>query len=44
MTPTSIEEIEIRGESISAVERRFARPKLVRWDDISRFRGLPEES
>ncbi len=44
MGPAGIEEIEIRGKSISAVERRFARPKLVRWDDISPYWGLPEKS
>ncbi|MGA9118407.1 MAG: DUF362 domain-containing protein [Bacteroidota bacterium] len=42
MTPTHLDEIEIRGEKISSVERRFARPKIVRWDDISHSWGVKE--
>jgi uncharacterized protein (DUF362 family) len=34
MLPQNLEEIEIRGEEISGVRRRFKRPRLNDWNDI----------
>ena len=34
MLPQDLEEIEIRGEEISRVRRRFKRPRLNDWNDI----------
>ena len=35
MKPRSIDQIEIRGEKISEVQRKFARPNLYQWQEIS---------
>ncbi len=42
MTPGSIDEIEIRGVKIAAVERRFVRPNILRWESISSTWGVKE--
>jgi uncharacterized protein (DUF362 family) len=42
MTPASLQEIEIRGESIESVERKFARPVVYSWNDISPVWGHDE--
>lgn len=42
MKPTSIDEIEIRGERIRAVERKFARPNVITWESISHLWGVKE--
>jgi len=34
MGPHSLDEIEIRGEAVSSVRRRFKRPEMVAWNDI----------
>jgi hypothetical protein len=42
MTPASIDDIEVRGEKISSVERKFVRPNIVSWQSISRLWGVKE--
>jgi uncharacterized protein (DUF362 family) len=42
MGPSSIEEIEVRGERISDVGRMFMRPAVVSWDSISHMWGVKE--
>jgi uncharacterized protein (DUF362 family) len=42
MTPMDVGEIEVRGERIRSVARRFARPKVLSWDSISRSWGVKE--
>jgi len=42
MTPESLEEIEIRGEELETVRRRFLKPNIVSWDSISRSWGVKE--
>jgi uncharacterized protein (DUF362 family) len=42
MEPQSLDEIEIRGENISSVRRKFARPQLTAWNDIRSFWGHEE--
>ncbi len=37
MTPAKLDEIEIRGETIEAVARPFARPNVVPWNAIRDF-------
>ena len=39
MTPTGLEEIEIRGEQPAEVQYAFKKPELVPWTDISSFWG-----
>jgi uncharacterized protein (DUF362 family) len=42
MTPCSLGEIEIRGDTIESVERKFTRPSVYRWKDISPLWGNEE--
>ena len=42
MKPASINEIEVRGESISNVCRKFKRPEIVPWKTINKFWGVEE--
>jgi uncharacterized protein (DUF362 family) len=42
LKPTSLEEIEVRGEPIEKVRRAFARPQLVAWNAIRPFWGARE--
>jgi uncharacterized protein (DUF362 family) len=42
LTPMHIDEIELRGEKVGDVERKFARPNLVRWESISHSWGVRE--
>jgi uncharacterized protein (DUF362 family) len=37
MTPTSLNEIEIRGTELNAVRRNFLRPTVYPWDAISNY-------
>jgi uncharacterized protein (DUF362 family) len=32
--PQSLDEIEVRGEAVSSVKQRFARPQMSSWNDI----------
>jgi uncharacterized protein (DUF362 family) len=38
--PQSLEAIEVRGEEVSSVRRRFARPQLNAWNDIRSVWGV----
>ena len=42
MRPANIEEIEIRGESIESVKRKFLKPNVIPWTDISKSWGVQE--
>ncbi len=42
MKPTSIDQIEIRGESIRSVERSFAKPNIVTFESIAHVWGVKE--
>lgn len=42
MKPNNINEIEIRGEEINNVKRKFKKPNIVSWTDISSFWGIEE--
>jgi uncharacterized protein (DUF362 family) len=42
MPPQSLDEIEVRGEEVSRVRRRFARPQLSAWNDIRSVWGVQE--
>jgi len=42
LKPTSVDEIEVRGEPIDRVRRVFAKPRLVAWNDIRPFWGARE--
>jgi uncharacterized protein (DUF362 family) len=42
MEPARLDEIEVRGEELEAVSRRFARPQIVTWPRIRNFWGVKE--
>ena len=42
MQPQSLDEIDIRGEEVSRVSRRFVRPQLNSWNDIRAVWGVEE--
>jgi uncharacterized protein (DUF362 family) len=42
MRPTHVTEIEIRGESIENVKRKFEKPHVVQWTDINKLWGVQE--
>jgi hypothetical protein len=42
MKPTSLEEIEVRGEKIGNVRRVLKRPAVVSWESISQVWGVKE--
>jgi uncharacterized protein (DUF362 family) len=42
MGPADISDIEIRGESIESVKRKFVRPHVLQWTDINKFWGEQE--
>jgi len=42
MNPTNLAEIEVRGEKIDNVRRRFVRPNVITWDSISKSWGVQE--
>jgi len=42
MRPGSLDEIEVRGEKIETVRRRFLKPNTVSWDSICRSWGVKE--
>jgi uncharacterized protein (DUF362 family) len=44
MKPTRIDEVEIRGEKMDTVKRKFVRPRISPWNDISGFFGAQELS
>jgi uncharacterized protein (DUF362 family) len=44
MTPTSLDEIEIRGEAPASVRRPFKRPNVIPWTSINKVWGVKEMS
>jgi len=44
MTPTRLDEIEVRGEKLDAVRRKFARPQVFPWAAIRNFWAAKEIS
>ena len=42
MRPSSLDQIDIRGESLETVQMAFKRPTLVPWSDISSWYGVKE--
>ena len=40
--PQSLDEIDVRGEEVSSVRRRFVRPQLNAWKDIRSVWGVQE--
>jgi uncharacterized protein (DUF362 family) len=42
MKPSSLDEIEVRGERISNVGRMFKKPAVVSWESISPVWGVKE--
>ena len=42
MTPTVIDGIEVRGETIETVRRQFVRPFIVPWNFINQLWGNQE--
>jgi uncharacterized protein (DUF362 family) len=42
MTPATIDDIEIRGESINKVKRNFIKPKILQWNNIRDLWGVQE--
>ena len=42
MKPTKLDEIEVRGEKLDTVRRKFARPQIFPWAAISGFWGAQE--
>jgi len=42
MKPTVLDEIEIRGEKLDNVRRKFIRPNVLPWNSISKFWGVQE--
>lgn len=42
MKPAGIDEIEVRGETISSVRRKFKRPEVVPWNSINKLWGIEE--
>ena len=42
MQPSSLSEIEVRGETLESVRRPFVRPNVIPWPSISQFFGAEE--
>jgi uncharacterized protein (DUF362 family) len=42
MKPTSLEQIEIRGEQLETVQMAFKRPMMVPWSDLNSWYGVKE--
>ncbi len=42
MTPASLDEIEVRGEPLDRVRRRFVKPQMFEWKTIRPFWGAKE--
>lgn len=42
MTPTRLEDIEVRGETIDAVRRIFQKPEVHPWQEVSKVWGYKE--
>jgi len=42
MTPTSLDDIEVRGEALGGARRAFKKPNIVSWTSINKFWGVKE--
>ena len=42
MKPSSLDDIEVRGETIANVQRKFKQPNVVPWNAINKFWGVEE--
>jgi len=42
MRPASLDQIDIRGESLETVQMAFKRPVMVPWSDITSWYGAKE--
>jgi uncharacterized protein (DUF362 family) len=42
MKPTSLDQVEIRGEQLDTVQMAFKRPEMVPWSDINSWYGVKE--
>ena len=42
MRPSTVNEIEIRGERLEDVQQKFKKPEIVPWTDINSFWGAKE--
>lgn len=42
MKPSTLENIEVRGETIASVQRKFKRPDVVPWNSINKLWGVEE--
>jgi len=42
MTPTSLDQIDIRGEQLKSVQMTFKRPTMVPWGEINSWYGVKE--
>lgn len=42
MSPSALDNIEIRGLSIDQCKRKFVRPNIMKWTDINKFWGVKE--
>jgi uncharacterized protein (DUF362 family) len=42
MKPSSLDEIEIRGEEVAKISRRFAKPDIMTWESIGHTWGVKE--
>jgi uncharacterized protein (DUF362 family) len=42
MKPSTLDDIEVRGETIASVQRQFKRPNVVPWNSINKLWGVEE--
>jgi uncharacterized protein (DUF362 family) len=42
MKPSTVDEIEIRGEMLANVQHKFKKPNILAWNDIRNFWGVKE--
>jgi len=42
MKPSVLDDIEVRGETIASVQRKFKRPDIVPWNAINKLWGVEE--
>jgi uncharacterized protein (DUF362 family) len=42
MKPTSLDQVEIRGEQLESVQMAFKRPEMVPWGEINSWYGVKE--
>ena len=42
MKPSSVDDIEVRGETIAGVQRKFKKPEVVPWNSINKLWGVEE--